>query len=104
MDNKILAQILEELKYQNGIKNVRNDFRNFVSNEKIPSKCNAIAFLNQGNSSITINDSLILAPNSSLFSINQDLGVEDTTTYSIVFGVGTNNNLLVIRTYHERTC
>lgn len=64
----------------------------------------AIAFKNEGNTSVTINNALTINAGDPLFSVSQNEGDIDFTKYKISFGPGSTPKLVVITVNKEVNC
>ena len=75
------------------------DFLNYVTNGSVKSDCADITFINQGTSTVVVNNAIWLLSGQSV-SITANAGEIDTTTYNFYFdGVGTNKLIVVRKIY-----
>ena len=79
--------------------NYKIDALNYFSNGQVKSDCADIIFINTGTTTITINQSLPLAPGQS-FTFSANAGEIDRTIYTYTFsGAGTNSITIFRKIY-----
>lgn len=91
----ILITVIASLEKNTFMALYKYDFLNQTTDNQVTSNCGDITFSNQGSNTVTINNTLILAPGQSL-TLSGNAGELDITIYSFRFTVVTTNSLLVI--------
>lgn len=84
-----------QIKFSSGIIPAGISLQVFTGNDYIPTNCNAIYFRNQGTSTVTLNNKLVLQPGQD-FSLNGNDGELFSFQWSLMFSTGATNNLLVM--------
>lgn len=78
-----------------------NSFQLYYDNQTIVSNCAEMTFVNQGDTNVILNDSLLLVPGSS-FMVASQKRERDITKYSFKFQGAVGNNLVVMRKYYSQ--